>query len=441
MIDLKSHNIKPSNEIKEAFKTNTHVIYVSGVGTGKSYIFMEIADTMFKNKKIGYILPKHAIMKNLSYYEDFAVIQDRVDFITYNYFKDREKSIEKFKDYDLICIDECHHLGSDKYGRNIIHAMMNNDTKVLGLTATPTRDDGTNVATYFDKRIDGLSIFEAIQDGLMPQIEYRLCYPEMSDADIKAKFGQNFFAKLELYDSRTALKDCIAKYPRNKVIAFFPNVKELRSHKKLIEELFPHYEIFELYASLNNLDAVMNGVQNADKAIVMSCNMLLEGVHLEEITQICLFRNVHSIVAFQQMIGRICRIGETSIKPVVIDASENAVKLLAQLLHVNEAIRLNGPSRIKSNPERLPVEVGIGGHTKFDVNELLVLMNNTKEAKNAFAERAIAKYISLGGNIEYISLDSLKDDKTTNNWDKFKACCMINGVTPNFVAEKVGMLT
>lgn len=54
----------------------------------------------------------------------------------------------------------------------------------------------------------------------------------------------------------------------------------LRQHRPLVERLFPGYEIFVLHSALRNLDQVIAGVQHADRAVILSENILLEGVHL-----------------------------------------------------------------------------------------------------------------------------------------------------------------
>lgn len=59
------------------------------------------------------------------------------------------KTIEKLKDYPTIILDECHHLLS--HWASVISQMINNDTTIVGLTATPPihRSD-SEIKTYLD---------------------------------------------------------------------------------------------------------------------------------------------------------------------------------------------------------------------------------------------------------------------------------------------------
>ena len=421
MINLKPHNKEAYSKITAQYASGANsVIYVSGVGTGKSYVFMAVADSV--PGRILYIVPKHAITNNITSYKEFSSVARKVDFATYNAFMDVETGKNLVRGYDLVVVDECHHLGSDRYGRVLTTVMKEKAARFLGLTATPVRDvDKFDVSAYFDSRVDGLTNFEAISLGLMPPIEYRLCLPERSLRQVEKEYDNTVKAVLTYEGSEEVLAGAVKLFERDKWICFFPSTTTLEAHKQLVERLFPGYKIFTLYASLKNLDTVMDGLRSCDKAVVLSCNILLEGVHMDGIDGIVLFRNVTSLTAFQQMIGRVCSIGKTT-SPVVLDCSACALKLMAKLL-AQGAGSAPPPGQTHSSNKEI-VRIGIGEHRSYDVQRLLMLAQGVVITEKE--ESAVRKYESFCGK-QYADIAELKENKL--DYSKLEACCSLFGAS------------
>lgn len=420
-IQLKPHNLKPRNEILAAFKDGIRtLIYVAGVGLGKSYVFMGVLDMLGKDTKVLYVLPKHVIKENLYEYEDFKKFNNQIDFVTFNYFTDANKGLNLISTYDLVVVDECHHLGSELYGKTLLYCMQESNSKFLGLTATPYRDaDKIDVGDYFEKRIDGLSNFDAIRLGLMPEIIYEMCIPEQNINDLEK--SDDCKVKLDYTDSSETVMQITKKYPRNKWICFFPDVNTLKKMKPEIKKIFTGYKILTLYSELGNLKEVVNDLKENEKAVVLSVNILLEGVHFESVDGICLYRNVTSITCFQQIIGRICSVSKT-VNPVIIDCSRSGESLYVKLLYENEkkAVVQNWETEVESKKEI--IKIGINGHEQYDIQKMLEKMKfkeMSKEMINEAANEALKKYLSFNGKL-YKNMDDLKKDKL--NYKKLEAC-------------------
>lgn len=426
MIELKPHNQRPFREIKKCFHNGAHsVIYVSGVGTGKSFVFMAVAESLVRGR-ILYVIPKHSITSNIKEYSDFRLLDKQVDFVTFNQFTSVKAGLEQIAGHDLVVIDECHHLGSDRYGKNLVKCMKQANALFLGLTATPVRDDHVDVSQYFEKRVDGIGNFEAIRQGLMPSIEYRVCYPEKSLSQLEKEYDYMVKAKLSYEKSEPILHDAVQVFPRKKWIVFFSSVQSLRQHRPLVERLFPGYEIFVLHSALNNLDQVIAGVQRADRAVILSVNILLEGVHLPSIDGIILMRNVTSVTAFQQIIGRICSIGK-KIRPVVLDCSASSVRLMAKLMTVNHGNGEFGPNNQEAEEKEI-IHVGIGAYKKYDISRFFRLCQEGRQILKADqAKKAAEKYKTFSGR-NYQTFEELKKDSL--DYQKFRACCGMYQISP-----------
>lgn len=430
MITLKPHNLNAVNKIMAAISEGKHsILYSSGVGTGKSFVFMGLADRLLdETKKILYIIPKYAIMENLNTYSDFQTLPAEVSFATYNFFTDYEKGMAELSKYDLIVIDEAHHLWSNKYGRVIVDCIKDLKDKIfLGLTATPERSvvveghkEYVHTKDIFEVTVDGISNFEAIEMGLMPAFNYRILLPEKDPEQLKKEYENSINFTVDCTDCEETLTNITKLYQRKKWIAYFPNKKALLENESFLRRVFKDYDLFILYSDLRNLNEVITGMQAAEKAIVLSVDMLLEGVHLPDITGIIMFRNVTSIVTFQQILGRVCSIGNT-VEPVIVDASKSGPKLLAKLL---KASKKKGKKEKDGSggPSKPIMTLGIGAETEWagiteflkcyaGIGKELKIEENVEKAKN--------KYYVLNGRV-YQDMSEWQNDKLS--YQKLKAC-------------------
>lgn len=432
MIKLKPHNQKAVDAIAAEINKGAHsILYSSGVGTGKSYVFMGITEKILKKaQKILYVIPKYAIMENLKTYSDFKQLNMDIEFATYNYFTDIEKGLAKLAYFDLVVIDEAHHLWSDKYGKTITDCMkLLPDTIFLGLTATPERAitiDGhrehVHTKDIFNATVDGITNFEAIEMGLMPPFNYRILLPEKDPEQLKKDYENSINVEVDYTDCEDTLYNITRLYERKKWIAYFPNKAKLHEKEALLRRIFADYELFILYTDLGNLNEVIAGVQAAEKAIVLSVDMLLEGVHLPDITGIILFRNVTSLVTFQQILGRVCSIGN-KVEPVIVDASKSGPKLLSMLLRAAAKQDRGVSNVIPSCGVPKPImTLGIGTDKEWaGIKEFLMCYASIgKQLKlEENVEKARDKYRVLDGKV-YPNEEDWKKDKT--DYEMLKAC-------------------
>lgn len=427
MLTLKPHNQKAVDTILSAYHQDSRrVLYVSGVGTGKSFVFLGTAENI--PGRILYVVPKYAVQENITAYHDFASVESRVDFVTFNQFADRTQADQLLSGHDLVVIDECHHLGSDRYGRVLSQAMLSDTStrRYLGLTATPVRykiptllpdgkiDRNVNVSVFFDRNVNGISTFDAIRLGMMPPFQYRLMLPDKDPKQIEKEYDHQVRAVVDYEKNDAVLRDILQTYSRDKWIVFFPSVKDLKQNREKMQNLFPGYSVFELYANLNNLKDVLKGVSESQKAVILSVNMLLEGVHLPNITGIILYRNVTSVGTFQQMLGRVCSIGNT-VSPLVIDCSGCGPKLLRELIASSSTS--DSEFAQESGAGKPIMTIGIGAHKKWEsIDEFLrrsmEIARESAMVPAPVCSSILSDYFSFGGHEYGNSVDlSMKDKK------------------------------
>jgi superfamily II DNA or RNA helicase len=88
----------------------------------------------------------------------------------------RKDALKDIPLFDLVVIDEAHHVTAESY-RNVINRIqeMNPDVKIFGVTATPMRGDKSNIGVIFSNCADQITLPELIRSGhLVPPVTYRV---------------------------------------------------------------------------------------------------------------------------------------------------------------------------------------------------------------------------------------------------------------------------
>ncbi|MDH5528019.1 MAG: DEAD/DEAH box helicase, partial [Nitrospirota bacterium] len=78
----------------------------------------------------------------------------------------REANLKQMPPFDLLVVDEAHHVAADSYRRVIDRVKDRNpDAKVYGVTATPQRGDGKGLREVFDNVADQITLGELVRTG------------------------------------------------------------------------------------------------------------------------------------------------------------------------------------------------------------------------------------------------------------------------------------
>ena len=379
---LMEHQNEAVNEIMINYKNGINtIIYTSGVGTGKTSVFCGVAKQI--EGKILYVVPKKTIIANVLNNKMFKQdeFEDRTDFITFNYFSDISKGY-KLDEYELVVIDEAHHIGSDIYGKNLMYCINEHKVKALGLTATPERMDKIDIKEYFDVAVDGITNFEAILKGLMPRIEYLVCSPE-EGIDLTG-------TKINWFKSYKLLKNAIEDNPKNKWICFFTKISELQTMKALLKLIFPGYKILEVHSRGKDTQKVLDKANKLEKCVMLNCDMLLEGLHFDNVDGIILFRNVQSVPVFEQIIGRVLTLFKKE-NPLVIDCTDTWLRMDRYITFNNstdDTIKLNksdDSDKVSNNKDVVseinkPFYVSLKNKKYYEYMEFLREKHNKQQA-------------------------------------------------------------
>ena len=250
-----------------------------------------------------------------------------------------------------IILDEFHRAGAECWGESTVALLkLCSDAKLLGLTATNIRylDNNRDMAEeLFDSRVaSDMTLGEAIVRGILPAPNYvTTVYQYQKDLaryqtrvdnlrspgiqDVNQKYLDALRRALEQADG---LDKVFAHHITNKsgkYIVFCANKEHMDAMISHVPEWFAKVNaevaVYEAYSDDPGTDKAFADFKTdeSDKLKLLFCiDMLNEGVHVEGISGVILFRPTISPIIYKQQIGRALTAGDTAA-PLILDVVNN----------------------------------------------------------------------------------------------------------------------
>lgn len=325
-IELLEHNREFYKTIKEQIDSGkVSIFYSEATGLGKSYIFMRIVCDYFVGKRIMYVVPKIAIWENITHYNEFSNLPALIEMKTFTAFNTYNSEDRLYDKYDAVFVDECHHMLSDIQGTNVgrfLHDMNINGKYAFGMTATPKYGDKYIDEEYFDVSCYGYDVFEAIRLGLFPKVDIAVANIDVRDisSDLQIKFSVSRTKSIleQIIEERSDITHWLA---------YFGRKKDLEDNEKEIVRLFPEFTILKLYHNVGDPREIIEYFESYNgKVILMSVSMLLEGMHLDNVGGVLLYRNVSRTNTYFQIYGRLCKVGSKK-SPLLVDITNSVYNI------------------------------------------------------------------------------------------------------------------
>lgn len=229
--------------------------------------------------------------------------------------------------FDVVVIDEFHHAEASSYRKLIEHL---EPVELLGLTATPERGDGVNVAdTYFEGRIASeLRLWDALDADLLVPFHYFGVADDVDLSAIEWKRGSYDLDQLSnIYtgnDMRALkiineLRDKVLSTSTMRALAFCVSVQ----HAQYMAKVFNEAGIPSIAVSGNSGTDEREGALAKLRARELNCifavDLFNEGLDVPEIDTILLLRPTQSSTIFLQQLGRGLRRSDDKAVLTVLD--------------------------------------------------------------------------------------------------------------------------
>ncbi len=254
--------------------------------------------------------------------------------------------------FDYVVIDEVHHAEAPSYRRVMSH--LNSDF-ILGLTATPERTDGVDVAAIFD---DNLAHHATIGDGIHEESLVPFHYIGLKDTvDFRQIPWRNGRFEIEVLEKRVEdsqrmqrLLQAMREHPAERTIVFCVSRRHamftrnwLRSNNMNAAAVFSGNESDSCGQSLEDL---RTGTIQA----LCVVDMFNEGLDIPTVDRVVFLRPTESKVIFLQQLGRGLRASAGKSRLLVIDFVGNHRIFAQRILHL---LSLTGKDANWNNLKRL----------------------------------------------------------------------------------------
>ena len=353
---LYEHNLKAYHAAVEMMNRYGKAAVVHPTGTGKSYIAFKLIED-HPDAVVFWLSPSEYIFKTQieslkKNAPDFPLAN--VHFYTYAKLMcctDAQLAEIAGLQPSYIILDEFHRAGAECWGESTVALLkLCPDAKLLGLTATNVRylDNNRDMAAeLFDNHVASeMTLGEAIVRGILPTPKYvTTVYQYQKDLaryqtrvdnlrspgiqDVNQKVLDALRRALEQADG---LDKVFAHHITNetgKYIVFCANKEHMDEMISHVPEWFakvnPDVAVYEAYSDDPGTDRAFAAFKadESNKLKLLFCiDMLNEGVHVEGISGVILFRPTISPIVYKQQIGRALTAGENTV-PLILDVVNN----------------------------------------------------------------------------------------------------------------------
>ena len=350
---LYSHNKAAYQKVMKAFETADRTCVVHPTGTGKSFLIAAVSESFERVLILG---PNDFVLNQV---RSVMTWHKGAEFMTYTWLNFHGAD----KEYDLICLDEFHRAGATEWG-DAVNDLLTEQTgaKVFGTTATPIRHldgerdmaeelFGGNVASEITlgeamsrysilpipTYVTGLFDFSST----LRQTAEKISTSKYLSQEEKQRRLESLNVTDEEWERSSGMPVIIRKHISDecrRIIVFCSDVPTLDQMAETVREWFRKADkkVADIYIIHNELsDKRQKQVMEDFEAdggdgckIMMSVNMLNEGVHIPRVGAVIMLRTTTSRIIYMQQMGR-CLTASNSERPVILDMVDNITNTCA----------------------------------------------------------------------------------------------------------------
>jgi superfamily II DNA or RNA helicase len=328
---LKHYQAEALSKLKDSYSAgNRQGLICLATGLGKTFVAASFIKWLYQNapntnilvlahsrtlieqfdRSIWSSLPKW-VATHLVYDSEKPTFLEGVTLSTFQSFTEFHKTIRDFR-FDTIIVDEAHHSPADTYAA-ILDKL--NPRFLLGLTATPFRQDERDVTKLFGQPLVYYSVYKALQKGFLAKVEYHLHNDNIDQDWItrNSKKGHSIKQlnkKIFLPERDETICERIYKTWSERRLErgiIFCNSSE---HAERVEKILKATYNLPVWSLTTRIKEARERAKRLrdfrmGKCRILACyDMLNEGVDVPDVDYIVFMRVTHSRVYFLQQLGR-----------------------------------------------------------------------------------------------------------------------------------------
>ena len=339
---LRDYQTKAVDDCRKAFRDkNGRVLLVAPTGAGKTVMFAHMAQEAHrKGNRVVICAHREELVEQISN------TLTKFD-VTHGFVASARKSnateaviiasvqtlvnrLDKVNP-NLIILDEAHHAVAGSW-RKIIEAYPK--AKLLGVTATPQRLDGSGLGDIFEEMVLGPQIKELQELGFLSTVKY-FC-PHTVDPDQLAKRHGDYVtgdaAELMMPTGNIgkvtgkAIEEYAKRADGQRAVVFCVNILHAQRVAAQFCEAGYRWAFLDSTLTKETRRQIVTDFKSGLLHGVSSCDIISEGFDLPEASVAILLRPTKSLGLFMQQVGRVLRTAHGKTHAIVIDHVSNVGK-------------------------------------------------------------------------------------------------------------------
>lgn len=238
------------------------------------------------------------------------------------------QNIEQFntEDFQYIIIDEAHHSGAESYKKILSHFKTD---FILGLTATPFRNDNNDLLDIFKNVAHRMDLKTAIEKGILAEIRCIRIKTNVDISDVRIngiKYdARDLESKLFVPERNQVIVDTYLKFVKNKrTVVFCASVNNAEEVAELFREKGISSEAVSGSLNKHKREQILKSYENGKIQVLCACDLLNEGWDSPKTEVLFMARPTMSKIIYMQQIGRGTRKASGKDYLMVFDFIDNA---------------------------------------------------------------------------------------------------------------------
>tara|TARA_R110000824_G_scaffold71929_5_gene183912 strand:+ start:3026 stop:4399 length:1374 start_codon:yes stop_codon:yes gene_type:complete len=291
------------------------VLGILPTGAGKTYCFVKIAaECLASGKRVLALMHRENLITQAAKAFSAEGINAEIEMGGMRASLDAEVvvgSIQSFSGdrlkrwprdhFRLVIVDEAHHVEADSWQETVNYFA---GTKVLGVTATPSRTDGRDIGNTFERISHESELTDLIDDGWLAPITVASCPLNINISKVKASHGDiqvsGIADALSPFLERAA-EMVVKKAKDRKVIVFLPLRATSKKFTKALTALGMDARHVE---GGKESKPIIKEFREGKFQAICNASLLIEGYDCPEIDCVVPLRPTKSFPLFAQMVGR-----------------------------------------------------------------------------------------------------------------------------------------
>jgi superfamily II DNA or RNA helicase len=270
--------------------------------------------------------------------------------------------------YDIIVIDECHHIGGHMYqsilqdtGAGQLHGPF-----LIGLTATPWRPDETDLVDFFGEPLVSIDMVSGLRKGFLSNVDYRIYTDNINWEALHNLSGSRFSPRqinrtlfITEWDDAVVLElqRTWGDQQRPRAIVFCGTIDHAITMRDRINSLgFCNSAAIYSQTSIGRLmpayerNRILCDFHDGAIDVLCAVDILNEGVDVPDVNIVVFQRVTHSRRIFVQQLGRGLRLAPGKEKVIVLDFVSD-IRRFAAGLDLKDSLAEDRPA--PGNPVRI----------------------------------------------------------------------------------------